>query len=178
MLHKARQAKLLLQQKNQDIDRVELAKLIDSLERFALNTDKDLQLERDILRKWQQAQKLAAPITRKELSTEEGTVFDGIVLHQLYLQRYLAEKKKAAAWEAREASAQRMSQPLSRKNKGKATQPHKVSVHFEESEGSSTAEESLDESGYEMEDWGSDVEASLDPDSSVESVIMVATPCL
>jgi len=46
MVCKARQAKLLLQQKDQDIDRVELAELIDSLERFALNTDKDLQLER------------------------------------------------------------------------------------------------------------------------------------
>jgi len=173
MLRKARQAKLLLQQKNQDIDRVELAGLIDSLERFALNTDKDLQLERDTLRKWQQTQKLAAPINRKELSTEEGTVLNGTVLHQLYLQRDRAEKKKEAA---REARAQRMSQPLSRKNKGKATQPHKVSVHFEESDGSSAAEASLDGSGFEMEDWESDLETPLDQDSSVESVIMVATP--
>jgi len=55
MLHKARQAKLLLQWKDQDLDQVELAELVDSLERFALNTDKDLQLERDILGKWQQA---------------------------------------------------------------------------------------------------------------------------
>ncbi|KAF8422214.1 hypothetical protein EV426DRAFT_606507, partial [Tirmania nivea] len=119
MLRKARQAKLLLQRKDQDIDRVELVELIDSLERFALNTDHDLQLE---------------------------------------------------------ARAQRMSQPLSRKNKGKAKQPRKVSVRFEESEESSIAEESLDESGFEMEDWESDREAPLDQDSSVESVIMVATP--
>ncbi|KAF8419211.1 hypothetical protein EV426DRAFT_616367, partial [Tirmania nivea] len=119
MLRKARQAKLLLQQKDQDIDRVELAELIDSLERFALNTDQELQLE---------------------------------------------------------ARAQCMSQPLFRKNKGKAKQPRKVSVRFEESEESSIAEESLDESGFEMEDWESDLEAPLDQDSSVESVIMVATP--
>jgi len=38
------------------------------------------------------------------------------------------------------------------------------------------AEESQDDSGSEMEDWGSDLEAPLNPDSSVESVIMVATP--
>jgi len=72
---------LLLQRNDQDLDWVELAELIDSLERFALNTDQDLQLERDILRKWQQAQKLVAPTNRKELSTEEGTVLDGTVLH-------------------------------------------------------------------------------------------------
>jgi len=69
-----------------------------------------------------------------------------------------------------------VSQPVSRKNKGKATQPRKVSVHFEEPEGSSTAEASLDESGYEMEDWESDVEGPLNPDYSVEPVIIVATP--
>ncbi|KAF8417554.1 hypothetical protein EV426DRAFT_622399 [Tirmania nivea] len=132
MLRKARQAKLLLQRKDQDIDRG-----------FALNTDQDLQLERDTLRKWQQAQELAAPINS-----------------QL----------------RREACAQHMSQPLSRKNKGKAKQPRKVSVRFEESEESSIAEESLDESGFEMEDWESDLEAPLNQDSSVESVIMVATP--
>jgi len=45
MLRKARQAKLILQQKDQDIDRVELAELIDFSERFAVNTNKDLQLE-------------------------------------------------------------------------------------------------------------------------------------
>jgi len=70
----------------------------------------------------------------------------------------------------------RMSHPLSRKNKSKAMQPRKVSVHFEESEGSSTTEASLDRSGFEMEDWESDLEIPLDQDSSVESVIMVATP--
>jgi len=69
-----------------------------------------------------------------------------------------------------------MSQPLSRKIKCKATQPPKVSVHFEESEGSSTTEASLDGSGFEMEDWESNLETPLDQDSSVESVIMVATP--
>ena len=89
------------------------------------------------------------------------------------MQRDRAEKKKEAA---REARAQRMSQPLSRKNKGKATQPRKVSVYFEDPDGSTTAEASLDEPGYEMEGWRSDLEAPLDPDSSVESVNMVATP--
>jgi len=150
-----------------------VAELIDSLERFALNTDKDLQLEQDVLRKWQQAQKLAAPINRKELSTDEGTFLDGTILYHLYLQRDRAEKKKEAA---REVRAQKMSQPLSRKNKGKAPQQRKVSVHFEESEESNIAEASQDDSGSEMEDWESDLEAPLNPDSSVESVIMVATP--
>ncbi|KAF8418305.1 hypothetical protein EV426DRAFT_700507 [Tirmania nivea] len=117
--------------------------------------------------------KISGPINRKELSTEEGTVLDGTVLHQLYFQRDRAEKKKEAAQEAR---AQCMSQPLSRKNKGKAKQPRKVSVRFEESEESSIAEESLDEPGFEMEDWESDLEAPFDQDTSVESVIMVATP--
>ena len=45
MLRKARQAKLLLRWKDQNIDRAELVELIDYLEKFALNTDKDLQLE-------------------------------------------------------------------------------------------------------------------------------------
>ena len=47
---RVRQAKLLLQRKDGDLDRAELAGVIDSLERFAINTDKDLQLERDTLR--------------------------------------------------------------------------------------------------------------------------------
>jgi len=118
---------------------------------------------------------LAAPINRKELSTDEGTVLDGTVLYHLYLQRDRAEKKKEAA---REVRVQRLSQPLSRKNKGKAPQQRKVSVRFEESEESSIAEVSQDDSGSEMGDWESDLEAPLDPDSSVESVIMVATPLL
>jgi len=92
-------------------------------------------------------------------------VLDGAVLNQLYLQRDCAEKKKEAA---REASAQK-------KKKGKATQLRKVSVHFEESEGSTIAEVSPDESGYEMEGWWSDLEALVEPDSSSESVNMVAT---
>jgi len=37
------------------------------------------------------------------------------------------------------------------------------------------AEASQDDSGSEMEDWESDLEAPLNPDSSVESVTMVAT---
>jgi len=92
MFYKARQGKLLLQQKDQNIHQDELVELIDSLERFALNTNKDLQLEREILRKWQQAQRLAVPINRKELTTEGGTFLDNIVLHHLYLQRDHAEK--------------------------------------------------------------------------------------
>jgi len=32
-----------------------------------------------------------------ELTTEEGTVLDGTVLHQLNVQRYCVEKKKEAA---------------------------------------------------------------------------------
>ncbi|KAF8418091.1 hypothetical protein EV426DRAFT_720854 [Tirmania nivea] len=114
-----------------------------------------------------------APVNRKGLSTEEGTVLNGTILHQLYLQRDRAEKKREAV---REARAQKMSQPLSLKNRGKAPQQRKVSVHFEESEGSSIAEASLDESGYEMEDWESDLEAPLDPDSSVE-LLWWLLPC-
>jgi len=70
-----------------------------------------------------------------------------------------------------------MSQTVSRKNKGKAPQRKKTSVHFEESEGSSIGEASEDGLGYEMEGWESDLEAPVDPDSSLESVIMVSTPC-
>jgi len=116
---------------------------------------------------------LAAPVNRKELNTEEGTVLDGTVLHKLYVQRDHAEKKKEAAWEAR---AQKMSQPVSRKNKGKAPQRRKVSVHFEESQESTIAKPSSGESGYEIEDWESDLDAPVDRDSSPASVIMAATP--
>lgn len=116
---------------------------------------------------------MAAPVNRKELSTEEGTVLDGTVLQKLYEQRDRAEKKKEAA---RETRAQRMSQTVSRKNKGKAPQRRKVSVHFEESPESSITELSSSGSGCEMEDWESDFEAPVDPDSSLESVIMVSTP--
>ena len=83
---------------------------MDRLERFALGVDADLHHERDTNRKWREAQKLAAPINRKELLTSEGTVLDGAVLLKLYEQRDRAEKKKEAA---REARVQRMS----RKNK-------------------------------------------------------------
>ena len=44
MLRKVRQAKLLLQCKDGDLDGAELAGVIDSLERFPINTGKDLQL--------------------------------------------------------------------------------------------------------------------------------------
>jgi len=68
-----------------------------------------------------------------------------------------------------------MSQPVSRKNRGKTPQPQKVSVHVEESEASWISQETQDESGYAMEGWESDLEAPANPDSSLESV-MVATP--
>ena len=86
-------------------------------------------------------------MSRKELQTSEGTVLDGAVLHKLYQQRDRVEKKKEAAQEAR---AQRVSQPVSRKNKGKALQRQKVSVHFEESEASWISQETQDESGYAL----------------------------
>jgi len=60
---------------------------------------------------------LAAPVNLKELNTEEGTVLDGTVLYKLDVQQDRAEKRKEAA---REARAQKMSELLSRKNKGKA----------------------------------------------------------
>ena len=103
-------------------------------------------------------------MNRKEPQTTEGTVLDGAVLHKLYQQRDCAEKKKEAAQEAR---AQRMSQPVSRKNRGKTPQPQKVSVHFEESEASWTSQDTQDESGYAMEDWESDLEALANPDSGL-----------
>jgi len=53
LLHRARQAKLLLKKSRNSHD-TELAEFIDSLERFAINKDKDLQLERDINQKWQE----------------------------------------------------------------------------------------------------------------------------
>jgi len=111
-------------------------------------------------------------VNRKEVQTTEGTVLDGVVFHKLYQQRDRAEKTEAA----QEARAQRMSQPVSRKNKGKTPQPQKVSVHFEESEACWISQETQDESGYAMEDWELDLEAPANPDSSLESVIMVATP--
>jgi len=58
-----------------------------------------------------------------------------------------------------------MSQTQSRKKKGKAPQQCMVSLRFEESQGSSIAEASPNESAHEMEDWESVLEASLDPDS-------------
>jgi len=114
-----------------------------------------------------------APVNRKELSTEEGIVLDGAVLNQLYMQRDRAEKKKEATQEAR---AQKMSQPVSQQNKGQAPQQRKVSVHFEVPDGSTIGEVSSDESELEMEDWGSDLEASMEPDSLFESIVMVDTP--
>ena len=71
-----------------------------------------------------------------------------------------------------------MSQPVSRKNKGKAPQRRKVSVHFEEFQESTIAEPSPGESGCEIEDWESDLDAPVDRDSSPASAIMAATPCL
>jgi len=112
-------------------------------------------------------------VNRKELQTSEATVLDGAVLHKLYQQRDRAEKEKEVA---QEAHAQRVSQQVSRKNKGKAPQRQKVSVFFEVSEESWISQETQDGSGYALEDWESDLEAPAIPDSSLQSVIMVATP--
>jgi len=65
---------------------------------------------------------------------------------------------------------------LSRCLKGKTPQPQKVSVHFAESEASWISQETQDESGYAMEDCESYLEAPANPDSLLESIIMVATP--
>jgi len=94
-------------------------------------------------------------------------VLDGSVLNQLYLQRDRAEKKKQAT---REARMQNMSQPVSRQKKGKAT-PQR-NIHFEVSEEFTIAEVLPDDSGYEMEDCETDLEALLVPDSSGESIMV------
>lgn len=75
LLHQARQAKLLLKSDSSlsSEQQVELVDLIDSIERFAIGTDRDLQLEREANRKWRETQKLAAPNDRK---------------HQLLVARY------------------------------------------------------------------------------------------
>ena len=129
------------------------------MEQLAIGTDKHLQLARDIHKKWQEAQKLAAPVNWTELSTEEGMVLDDAVHNQLHLQRNPAEKKKDGAWEARAQKI--LSQCL-----GKTTQKRKVSVYFEESVGSTIAEASPDESQCNIEDWESDLEALVEPDSA------------
>jgi len=75
--------------------------LIDSLEKFAISKDKDLQLERDINQKWQAAQALKAPTDRRELKSRfGGQVLDGAVLKELYEERERAEAKK---WEKRKS---------------------------------------------------------------------------
>ena len=103
------------------------------MERFGINTNNDLQLERDTLREWQQGQKLAAPGTTSDLRRYSA------VLCKLYGQRDRARKKTDHAQQPR---PQAMSQQVSWKNKGKA--PH----HFEGSEASRTSQETQGESGY------------------------------
>lgn len=60
LLHLARQAKPLLK-KTRHRHHEELAQFIDSLAGFAINQDKNVQLERDINQKGQTAQTLKAP---------------------------------------------------------------------------------------------------------------------
>ena len=56
---KARQAKLMLQ-KEENIDKAELADLIDRLERFGIAADEDQVLERETMQKWKQNSKVKA----------------------------------------------------------------------------------------------------------------------
>jgi len=84
-----------LLKKSRNSHDMELAELINSLERFAINKDKDLQLERDINQKWQAAQALKAPADRRELRSRfGGQVLDRAVLKELYKERERAEAKK------------------------------------------------------------------------------------
>jgi len=67
-LHHARQATL----ESRNPQNGQLAELVDSLERFAINKDTELQLEKDIDQQRQQAQALKAPTERRELRTRIG----------------------------------------------------------------------------------------------------------
>ena len=100
LLHQARQAKLLLKPGSSlsSDQQEELADLIDSLERFAIGADRDLQLERETNRKWRETQKLAAPIDRRELQAQaiSGKVLDAATLKYLYEERKRINAKKAA----------------------------------------------------------------------------------
>lgn len=71
--------------------------LIDSLERFAIGVDRDLQLERETNRKWREAQKFSAPADRRELQAQaiSGKVLDAATLNFLYQERQRIDSKRA-----------------------------------------------------------------------------------
>jgi len=94
-LHRwVRQATLQLKSKQGEVNRVELADLIQQLEKFGIAADKDRELERRTLQQWQEAQKMEAKVDKRELGRSRGRVMDGKTLKQLYLKREALEAKK------------------------------------------------------------------------------------
>lgn len=94
-LHRrVRQATLRLKSKEVDLDRADLADLIQQLEKFGIAADKDQELEWRTLQQWQEAQKLEAKVDRRELGRSHGWVIDGKTLKELYIEQEAMEAKK------------------------------------------------------------------------------------
>lgn len=94
-LHRqVRQATLRLRSKNAELNRAELASLIERLERFALAADKDRELERRTLQQWQEVQRLAVKVDKREIGRSRGKIMDGKALKELYIEREVREAKK------------------------------------------------------------------------------------
>jgi len=169
LLHNARQAKLLLKPTTtrttslSSQKQAELAGLIDSLERFAIATDRDLQLGRDTNKKWRETQKLSPPIDRRELKAQNmgGKVMDGCTLKFIYEERQRIDSKKAG----REGKP---AKPKFQKSK---------EVQFEDPDEELTLEyisiltSDATDSRNELVDWEDDFNIDLD-DSSMGSFLL------
>ena len=171
LLHQARQAKLLLKPGSSlsSNQQEELADLIDSLERFAIGTDRDLQLERETNRKWRETQKLAAPVDRRDLQAQaiSGKVLDAATLKYLYEERKRIDAKKATKGEKGNRGQ------MARKDiKGK-----QVQLDVSDNEDTRCSVIDISDSGAELETWEDDLDTDTS-DSSIRSVITIATPNL
>ena len=133
--------------------RTKLLDLIDSLQRFAISRDTDLQLERDTTRKWKEAQRMQAKPDRRELGTDLGLVLDGAVLAKLYREREVRAQKAAGK------VAKQPSTPNGKKSRVQFASPVTVA--------------SSEDSFMSIEDWDT---TDVESDSSMEPCIIVSTP--
>jgi len=172
-LHRrVRQATQRLKSKDADLNRAELAYLIQQLQNFGIAAEKDRELERKTLQQWQEAQKLEAKVDKRELGRSHGRVMDGKTLKELYLEREAAEAKKK----------KQQKKPLNQPNKRLQCSPTQTRQQSGKRKAvsfvtisSSDGEESI--SGDELDEWDSDLETlSISSDSSILSTITLATP--
>jgi len=80
----------------------EFLDVIERLERFGIAADKDRDLERVNLTKWQETAKLVAPKDKRHIGKGYGEVFDGKTLAGLYKEQEAADLKRAEKKQAKE----------------------------------------------------------------------------